>query len=533
MAKIVRSTPVQPIRMYLLKKSVIKYNDALRDNKLECDEFPLRPELGFSGRLLIRRPQKSIAKWGHFLQQGVAAKLPDLRSTPHAAVLFLEVDGRTFALVFGMGRYMLRDTSYEAEFGIRSALNAVDPKGIRSADTFQFEAVAVHKRTQASRDTSLGDLEIDPTREQFRSVTGRARTRQLAEKITGNEGGLGTNVRLKFADLPSHCSAVLATYRAKTYQAAFPRFENLQRMIDKAKIEALEEKLVERLKNRNTTGIYLSPPEPIDYDDFSGFSLSPKGEVVTEMAVEAYLTHCRDLGNLDVETLKRHRVFLRKETVDEPLARWSVFKSLICEFPEGRNVFVLIGGEWFKVARTFAGQVHDFVNSIPEVDVGLPPVVAARTEPDYLAEVQTAGNGLIVLDRKLAYCEEAGHSIEVCDVLTPNRDFVHVKRKDGGSADLSHLFNQGRCSALALIRDEQFRSEARGYLEEFGNAAVRRVPKTRPTMGSFRVVYAIMGRYTGRVSESLPFFSKMCLMSAVQQLAERGVEAVLCKIESL
>ena len=214
MAKKGKKTPVQPIRMYLLKKSIQQYSKALRE-KTEFDEFSLKPNLGLTGKLLLRKPQKRNATWAKFLQQGVAAKQPDLRSSPHAAVLFLEVEGRTFALVFGMGRYMLNDTAYEAEFGIRSALNAVDPEGLRSADTFQFEAIGVHKRTQTSRTPSLADFEIDPTREHFRSLTGKARTRTYAEKVTGTEGGLGTNVRVTFADLADPvCLAYLDEFLA-------------------------------------------------------------------------------------------------------------------------------------------------------------------------------------------------------------------------------------------------------------------------------------------------------------------------------
>ena len=111
MAKKSQKTPVQPIRVYLLKTSVKKYRDALRE-KVHFEEFSLKPGLGLTGNLFIRKPQKRKAEWADFLQQGVAKNLPDLRSTPHAAVLFLTVDGRIFALVFGMGRYLLDDSAY-------------------------------------------------------------------------------------------------------------------------------------------------------------------------------------------------------------------------------------------------------------------------------------------------------------------------------------------------------------------------------------------------------------------------------------
>ena len=152
--------------------------------------------------------------------------------------------------------------------------------------------------------------------------------------------------------------------------------------------------------------------------------------------------------------------------------------------------------------------------------------------PEYLAEVEKHGGGLIVLDCKLAYCEESGHKIEVCDVLTKDREFVHVKRKEGGSSSLSHLFFQGRNSAFALMRDSQFRAEARGHLKSHGTAAVRRIQKEKPKMGSFKVVFAVMGRFKGAFADGLPFFSKMSLMSVAEELGERGVKVAVTKIET-
>ncbi|MEZ5941137.1 MAG: DUF6119 family protein [Planctomycetaceae bacterium] len=530
MAKKGNQTPVQAIRIYLLRKSVKQYSDALRDD-IECDEFDIDPATKLDGKLFLRKPIKRKVKWAEFLQQGIQGKLPAINSLAHAAVLFLETDGRLFALVFGMGRYLLKDTAYEADFGILSALNSVDPEGLRSADTFQFEAVAVHKRTQTSRSTSLGDFEID-SGEHFRSVTGKSKAKEFAERVSGTEGGLGTNVRIKFAGLSHHCGEVLKAYRAKAYKDAFPRFENLRRVSDKTKIASLEQKLVTRLRKKQTSGIYLSPPEPIEYDDFAGFSLSPKGEVLDELEIGVYLATRKDLSTLDLEKLKRDRIFLRKETVDEPLDKWTVYKSLICEFKEGQDVYVLMSGEWLRISASFAGEVNQVISQIPEVDVGLPAPNTATTEPDYLAEVELHSGGLIVLDRKLAYCEESGHPIEICDVLTKNREFVHVKRKEGGSASLSHLFLQGKNSALALIRDEQFRKAAREHLKPSGTTAVSRVPKAKPKLGSFKVVYAVMGKFKGSLIDSLPFFSKMSLMGVFQELDERGVKVAVAKIET-
>jgi uncharacterized protein (TIGR04141 family) len=519
---------VQPIRMYLIKTAIKTYRDALRDH-MEFTEYDFAPNLKQEGAIFLRKPIERPITWIRFLQEGVQESLPTITSMAHAAVLFLEVDKRTLAVVFGMGRYMLKDTSYEADFGIIAALNSIAPDGIRSADTFLFEALAVHKRTQTSKTSSIADFEIDTTREHVRSITGKAKGKTLVERVTGTEGGFGANARISFPDLVDLCSNAIKAYRSKDYQTTFPRFDNLQRVSDSQKLKDLDALLLSLLGKRNTAGICLSPPEPLEYDDFSGFSMTPKGEIFDELSIDVYLDS-RVSSPLSIDLLKNHRVFLRKETADEPLGRWSIYKSLICEFPDSSTISILMNGEWYRVSSIFAQQVRDAIAKIPEVSLGLPALGTFKTEPEYLEAVTKHGKGLIVLDRKLAQCEDAGRPIEVCDILTGDRDFVHVKRRDGGSATLSHLFMQGRNSALALLRDSVFREETRKHLAKHGTKAVARVPKDKPATGSFRVVYGIMGTKPGTVASSLPFFSQLTLMDTAQKLAERGVDVALCPI---
>ncbi len=158
------------------------------------------------------------------------------------------------------------------------------------------------------------------------------------------------------------------------------------------------------------------------------------------------------------------------------------------------------------------------------------PLIEKSVFPEKYSDFRSKKGKNHPLKKAKSHCEDAGNYIEVCDVLTTERDFVHIKRKDGGSSDLSHLFNQGRNSALALIRDAQYRERARGHLKDFGPNAIKRIPKDKPRPGSFRVVYGIIGDFPGKIVDSLPFFSQISLMDAAQKLAERGIEVCLCPI---
>lgn len=525
------NTKRQSLRLYLIKKTITKYADALRDD-VTLDSYDLKHGLGLTGKFYLRPAHPLPVDWYDFVQSGIRQTLPHITSTPNAAVLFLTIDGRILALVFGTGRYLLKDTAYEADFGLLSTLNVVDPGTLRSIDVHSFQDMVVQKRVQTSRSTNLAAFEVDVTRERFRAVTGSAKDTALGGRVSGSEGGFGVAVAVEFKDLEEQCKKYMNAYSSKVYQAAFPRTDDLNVVNDPALEMQLDATVVSRLRKKQTADIYLSPPELIDFNDFSGFSFSEKGAIADELLIDSYLVSRSDLSSLDLDALKRHRVFLRLEAHPEPLAKWSIYRSLICEIKKGKNVYVLSNGQWHRVSAAFADRVSDYLNTIHNSTLALPSPTANIKEADYLAEASASSPDLALMDQKFVWCDNAGSQIEVCDLFSIERHLVHAKRKKYGAMGYSHLFMQGRNSAEALVRDESFRQGARNHLASVGAKFAKKVPKQQPKAGQFEVVFALMGTSTPTYVESLPFFSRLTLMHVAQDLRALGIDVSLKQIES-
>jgi uncharacterized protein (TIGR04141 family) len=153
--------------------------------------------------------------------------------------------------------------------------------------------------------------------------------------------------------------------------------------------------------------------------------------------------------------------------------------------------------------------------------VALPQAQAGEKEPDYNQRAANADQRLALMDGKLARCSGGQGPIEVCDLFSSNREFVHVKRKSR-SATLSHLFAQGAVSGEAFLRDSQFREDAKGIVAHSRPSLAPLIPLTRPTTSDFEVVYAIIAKSSSSSPLSLPFFSELHLMQASQRLQLLG-----------
>jgi len=138
------------------------------------------------------------------------------------------------------------------------------------------------------------------------------------------------------------------------------------------------------------------------------------------------------------------------------------------------------------------------------------------------------------MDKKLIRVESRTTPIELCDILTAQRQLVHAK-KTFSSTNLSHLFSQGAVAAALIQENAPFRdaAQARVMLEDNGDAFAFFSPDGIQT-AQFEVVYAVVGNWRGRSpSQALPFFSKVNLRRTGADLRSRGFRMSLAQVQTV
>ena len=144
---------------------------------------------------------------------------------------------------------------------------------------------------------------------------------------------------------------------------------------------------------------------------------------------------------------------------------------------------------------------------------------------------------LLLLDAKTIRPGGASSGIELCDLLTKDGDFVHIKRKSRSST-LSHLFAQGNISAITFLEDGHFRDEIR---KEIRAKTISQAEKTKwlalipdssskVERGNFSVSYVVIVGATRTSTNWLPFFSKLNLMQAGRNLQNLSFKVSLTKL---
>lgn len=518
------------LSIFLIHKRFETYESCIRnDSKYYYNSYPLKNILGIDGIIFIANTKKRSSKWLGLLQQGADKTLPELYNASNKAVLFIREGGRIIAFTFGYGQYLLNPSSIVRNFGLKTSLNIIKSDKLRSMDKAKLDELTIQTRIQSSITTDRSSFNIDMIGDLLRSITGESTDDNLGNIVTGTDA-IYLSPKVDFSDLKPTIKKLLEYYKLDKYKESFDWIDNIEHEKDPSLIKNLNEDLINALKNKELDNISMAPPSIIDWTSFVGIRFSPNGNLYSDFNIQNYYDYKDDLDNLTPERLQASNLYIEDETNIsryEPVSRCLNFQTEL-----NGNLYVKTLGRWYRISKIFSDQIMEEVSLIKESDSVFIDCQKNWTERVYNEELAHSNNEFTLFDTKLLKCESARTFIEACDVLTKNRELIHIKPKNSSST-LSHLFSQGRISAIALNSDKVYRKEMRKIIRSNGDFSSEIIPLNKINNSDFTVTYATITKGEATMVEKLPFFSLINLRQSAQYLTEHGFEVRIKKIKRL
>jgi len=516
--------PKVDLNIYLAKEDCINPSNALK----EPDSLQRKPlDLGLEpmATLFIRSPQANPPKWAKFFQDHVDLDVFGHNSST-GAVLLVPVKNRTFLLSFGTGWHSIDSAKIESDFGLKTALNLLDPHSIRSIDKTSLEAQPRQLREQSGRATELQYFGIDIERDLLRAVTGKPKdTTTFGTRVSGLDA-LKLTMDLEPEYLPDLMIKLLSVFGGNEYKnGPFAWIDHIGQVRDLMVNEELNKELVQKINERKLDKIWLSVPEIVDWSQVAGFRyfMSKRSPRIHDVRVLDFL-ETFESGTISMGNLLSRKIYCVDADDNQILDR-PAYNYLYAEIPKEDHVFLLNNGKWYKVQDDYVEGVNQSFNAIPTYDKQL-PVYDDDNEGAYNSRVAEADpQKYALLDKNLANVPGAASPIEICDLYRKVKEFIHVKRY-GGSGVLSHLFNQGLVSGELFQMSPVYREIVNQKLpadQKFDNSSYRPKPE------EFRVIYAIVSENPDPLS--LPFFSKVSLKHCASYLQAMGFVVQIAKID--
>jgi uncharacterized protein (TIGR04141 family) len=429
-----------------------------------------------------------------------------------------------FAVSFGLGRHLLRPGVIEDRFGLKVVLNSVNPESLRSIDKTTLGSVPKHSKEQIGKDSIAGDFGIDIEQDLVSSVTGKSRYPQHLGKTISGKDSLSLSAKVDVDNIKDLLAFCYEQYVSTEYKKDFEWIDQISDLRDQQKIDALNGLLIAKLKDQEFAKIWMAVPEVVDWVKIKGFRYLRRKEadVVDDLDIKDFLHSLKD-KTLDLDLLKRSRVFVVSSITDDVDEAWSAYQCIYAELEHNGLVYILNNGKWYEIIKDFAQQINQSFAQMEQSAVGLMEYTHTD-ENEYNKAAAQALPGSCCMDRQLIYHGGGHSSIEFCDIYEPNaKRLIHVKQY-GGSSHLSHLFSQGAVAGELFVADEAFRQKINQKLP-----VGHKLPdhKTRPNATAYEVVYGIIS--DSQKPLDIPFFSKVSLKNAKRRLEGYGYQKVTIK----
>jgi uncharacterized protein (TIGR04141 family) len=458
-------------------------------------------------------------------------------------VLLLGIDGTTYALSYGNGYRQIPDELTDRRFGLSFLIRRLDGDQVRDLVRRRANARGRIDSTVVAAGAPVWTLGVAENVEIIRRIGGRAKdlkvTFSSADGRSINvEGSAG--LRMRFGVKPDalvadirECARVC---REEEPDPALEFIDYVQPMSDADTMAVLDDEFEKLLAATGAdTCDRLNPVVPTSVLQHFGqahtFTIkigNGKADLFPSLELEDIVRRTRVQRDGErVKTLRCGRISINDdEAGKEVLVSASADKWLEANVSYGARRFFLMDGDWFEIGADYVRASRDAISRLFPVTptISLPPwsLPRRRTEYDYNCYVEAWSRGqYLCLDKNRAVRNPLGarSPLEICDLLGPEDELIHVKRAEG-SMPLSHLFSQGLISAQSLVAGPS------AVLERFVRT-VAVLPHARSLAADFKptkVVYAILMPNGKQLTPDTLFpFSQATLAHAARILGTYGI----------
>jgi len=510
-------------------------------------------DLDFNARLYIsiKKPQKP--QWVEFLDDAFEGlSVPTTKRVDGLLLVEIEVNEKSaiFAFTFGQGRHLLKPSAILRSYGLNVALNAMysDSKEayrVRSVDSKTISGNTFNTKRQADRRTIFEDFLVDTNRDFLRTIVGNPTdTEYWGSKMSGGDS-LTTNPKISFEQLGQFCRSIVETHSSGETPSEFQWINRLKPIAEASLLDRLRSYVVNTFSDNED--LVIAVPELIEWEQVSHFQFSfdngtsffdPEDVDLTET-----LANLAKPKKVSVSNLRQWKLNAFNSE-GEIVHSWSLLKCISGQFEFDGDSYVVSEGEYFLIDENYLLDLDTFVSKIPNAKYALPIAEKDPPEGEYNELASNSSTSYLLLDKRTVRLNSKTSSIEICDVLTEDGAFIHVKRKLGSSS-LSHLFAQGSVSADLLLMSEEYREKTDDMItkaevdrvalatDESFNGKFPRFSGKAVNPRNHEVVFAVAAKWAGReLAEALPFFSKVNLRRHVEDLTRMGYPVSFARIET-
>ena len=442
--------------------------------------------------------------------------------------LYIDEEEKTFALTFGYSKNLFAEDVIEEQFGLKIVLNTVGINDIRKISKVSVGSNQKQSQEQMPKATNIKEFGFDLERDLIKTVTGKCND-EMFEKANLVGGDIfSILVERDINNIEDFLIYCYTKYKEEKYKENFEWIDNIKEVKSKIEKDQLDNILIQYINEEKYDCVWMSIPEVINWESVDGFSYTNDDEINDDIIIEKVIESFRN-GLTDIEQLKRKRIIM-KDIEEKEIERWSAYKCIVAEIQLEEKPYCLNNGKWYCINKDFSDKIENEYGQIELSNLDfLDYDTSMKDEDDYNGKLsETLSNAYLIHKiGEIPFGGGKGNKIELCDVMTNDNKLIHIK-KNGGSAYLSHLFNQAAVSAELLL-DVTFRDKVNKKMNEFG---FEKEFTNNFNPMNYTIIIGIINKYHEE-RPKIPFFSKVSLRYTINTIKNLGYRVQIKNINKI
>ncbi|WP_233231350.1 DUF6119 family protein, partial [Silvanigrella aquatica] len=456
----------------------------------------------------------------------------------------------TFLMCFGKASLYIPKGLINTQFGLKVVLASSNDNQFFSLDTISLFYSKLVSKKHSLTPQNINNLFDFFSDEFVKKIGSKCKLDSIPKESIRLEGASGISLPLltNLNDIPSILNEVLEKYNTRDLEDKFPFFGRFKKIINQLEERRLFSELIK---------LYLENPESIkfeilphnveeDNDICIQYKKKSKQDIPenenTNLMYPLQLIQKLYKDNMEankcIEKLNEFEIQIKFAEDDKENTKISFKECLIVDWKFDNEYYFLCENNIYSISEKFHELVENKYakisqnNNSSSIDNSINNIKFYECESEYNAELAIKSKGAL-LDQRLI------SGIEVCDVLTDKYEFIHCKIFKS-SQSLSHLFAQSIVSCTNLMLDKKFMQELKSELTNPSNFSPSENCKSYRRqyldigrhniinfpITNFKVIFLIIKDGNGEIN-SLPYFSKLMLITTVSQLERMGIESSL------
>lgn len=460
-----------------------------------------------------------ISFFKHTSESEENKELDDINTENAKVILMKRIqldDGsyRIFAMPFGYGKSMLQKDVYEEQFGLKIVLNTIENNTIKSLSKTDIGTNYKKSKEQMPKASTIYDFDFDVSMELIKEVTAKSGDEFDNVVISGNDGfNFATDKNINNID--ELLIKLYDLYTSSKYTTHFAWLDNIKLVKSKELINELNKTVVSLLNDRQFNKIWLAIPEIIDWPSIKGIKISGDKNIYDDIDCEAFLNSFIDSKIIDFGQIENKEIATISNENNDKIKSWKASSCLVGSIIYKGNTYSIDNGKWYKVNEKFEKEINDYYDnniSVSNIELIECPEFYDETKYNQIL-TNSLKNSKMLHETKISIGGGQGNNIEPCDIIA-NHQLIFIK-KNGGSSQLSHLFNQAAVSSRAF-KDKEFRNKLR---KKVGEDVIE--PEDNFASNNYTITLGIIDDRE-EPKPHIPFFSKVTIKNASKLIEDLG-----------